>query len=373
MKVVELGGIGPSEFAGMMLADLGAEVIRIDRVNAVEDEDWPSSYSTLRGRRSVAVDLKDPAGVELVLRLVDRADVLTEGFRPGVAERLGLGPETCTDRNPRLVYTRITGWGQDGPYAQVPGHDINYLAVTGCLNAFGRIGQIPLPPLNLLGDYGGGGMLAVVGILGALFERQHSESGQVVDAAVVDGVSLLTTLFWGMRARGEFNDERGTNTIDGGSPFYEVYETADGGYVAVGAGEPQFFDVLMGTLGIDDPPYQWDRASWPELKVRIAQAFKSRTRDEWTALVGDARLCISPVLGWEEAPENAQNTARGVYVEHDGLTQPAPAPRFARTPASLSLGPPKAGQNTEEVLADWGIPGPEIRALLEGGIARQRS
>jgi len=372
LKVIELGGIGPSEFAGMMLADLGAEVVRVDRIDSVDETDWTSSYSTRRGRRSIAVDLKDPRGVDVVLRLVEQADVLTEGFRPSVAERLGLGPEVCAQRNPGLIYTRVTGWGQDGPYAQVPGHDINYLATTGSLYGLGRVGEVPLPPLNLLGDYGGGGMLTVVGILAALLERQQSGLGQVIDSAIVDGVSLLTTLIWGMRAQGEWNDQKGMNVTDGGSPFYDVYETADGGFVAIGAGEPQFFAALMKTLGIDDPPEQWDRSRWPEFKTRVAETFKSRTRDEWSAMVGDPLLCISPVLSWAEAPHDAHNAARNVFVDFEGLTQPAPAPRFDRTPASLSLGPPMGGQHSEEILGDWGFPASDVQSLVDCSVVRQR-
>jgi alpha-methylacyl-CoA racemase len=292
-----------------------------------------------RGRKLVTADLKDPDGLAAVRRLIADADVVVEGFRPGVAERLGLGPDGCLERNPRLVYARITGWGQEGPYAQVPGHDINYVALSGVLDALRRDGQPPAPPLNLLGDYGGGGMLLVVGILSALVERSVSGKGQVVDAAMIDGVSLLTTIFHGMRAEGLWNDEPGTNVLDLGAPFYNVYETADGRYLAIGCGEPRFYALLLDAIGLDGERDdllrgQADPASWDAGKERLAAVFKGRTLDEWRALLEGIDTCFAPVLTMAEAPYHPHNVARGTFIEVDGVVQPAPAPRFSRTPAA---------------------------------------
>ena len=372
-RVLDLGGIGPPTFAGMVLADLGADVVRIDRIAAVSDERRASDFLLRRGARSVAVDIRCADGLETLLRLVEAADVLIEGWRPGVAERLGLGPDVCLGRNPRLVYVRATGWGQDGPYAQAPGHDINYIATTGVLHALGRKSAPPAPPLNLVGDYGGGGMLCLVGILSALLETQRSGQGQVIDAAMVDGVALLSTLQFGQRLLGEVGDERESNRLDGGAPWYDTYETADGRFVAVAAGEPQFFKALLDLLGLDedfgDP---LDPAGWPAMRQAFTAAFAGFTRAEVDARVGDSTLCLSPVLTWAEALEDRHNRARGVYVEHDGVLQPAPAPRFSRTPGAIRRPPPWPGEHTTEALADWGVAPADIDRLLGDGAVRQR-
>jgi len=372
-RVLDLGGIGPPTFAAMVLADLGADVVRIDRVGAVDDVRRSSDFVLRRGSRSVAVDLRSADGVDTLLRLVEEADVLIEGWRPGVAERLGIGPDVCLGRNPRLIYVRATGWGQDGPYAQAPGHDINYIATTGVLHALGRQGSPPAPPLNLVGDYGGGGMLCLVGILSAVLETQRSGRGQVIDASMVDGVALLSTLQFSQRHLGEVGDERESNRLDGGAPWYDAYETADGRFVAVAAGEPQFFKALLDLLGIDedfgDP---LDPTGWPRMRQAFTAGFARRTRAEWEELVGDPGLCLSPVLTWTEAPADRHNRARAVYVEHAGVLQPAPAPRFSRTPASIRRPPPWPGEHTTDVLRDWGIPAAEIDRLLADGAVRQR-
>jgi alpha-methylacyl-CoA racemase len=372
-RVLDLGGIGPPTFAAMLLGDLGADVVRLDRVAGVDDERRASDFLLRRNARSVAVDLRSSAGLDTVVRLVAGCDVLIEGWRPGVAERIGLGPEVCFGRNPRLIYTRATGWGQDGPYADAPGHDINYIAVTGILHALGRRDAPPAPPLNLVGDYGGGGMLCVVGILSALLESRLSGQGQVIDASMVDGSALLSTLVHSQRHLGEVNDERENNRLDGAAPWYDVYETADGRYVAIAAGEPQFFKALVGVLGLDedfgDP---LDPAGWPRIRAAFTAGFARRTRAEWEELVGDPTLCLSPVLNWAEAPDDRHNRARGVFVENGGVLQPAPAPRFSRTPAAIRRPPPWPGEHTAEALADWGIPVADIDRLLDDGAVRQR-
>jgi len=344
LHVVELQGRGPGPFGVMILSDLGA---RVTRVVGPGRDLWPRRIDLVsRGRQLVAADLKDPAGLATALRLIDGADVLVEGFRPGVAERLGIGPGTCLERNPRLVYARITGWGQEGPYARVPGHDINYVALSGALDALRRDERPPAPPLNLLGDYGGGGMLLAVGVLSALVERSVSGKGQVVDAAMIDGVSLLTTIFHGMRAEGAWNDEPGTNVLDLGAPFYNVYETADGRYLTIGCGEPQFYAKLLDTIGpaagLDETVReellrgQADPATWPAGKERLAAVFRGKTLDEWRALLEGTDTCFAPVLTMAEAPHHPHNVARGTFIEVDGVPQPAPAPRFSRTPISRS-------------------------------------
>jgi alpha-methylacyl-CoA racemase len=359
LRVVELAGIGPTPFAAMVLADLGAEVLRIDRPGggALRVGD-PRRDILARGRRAVAVDLKRPAGVELVLRVVERADALVEGYRPGVAERLGLGPDPCLRRNPRLVYGRMTGWGQDGPLARTAGHDIDFLAVTGVLGAIGRAGGPPQIPLNVVGDFGGGSMFLVTGLLAALWEAHRSGRGQVVDAAIVDGTAVLAALQYALRAAGQWSDRRGTNLLDGGAPFYDVYETADGEYVAVGALEPQFFAELVRGLELDtdgDLPGQEDWHRYPELRERFARRFASRTREEWEQVFAGTDACVAPVLTFGEAPHHPHLEARGTYVERDGVTQPAPAPRFSRTPPRLRRPPAVAGEHAREALRDWGI------------------
>ncbi|MDE3086875.1 MAG: CoA transferase, partial [Acidobacteriota bacterium] len=337
LRVVELAGLGPAPFCAMLLADLGADVVRLERAGQPPPRpDVPDRRSVLtRGRPSVGVDLKHPDGAALVLRLVEEADVLVEGFRPGVMERLGLGPEACLGRNPRLVYGRVTGYGRDGPLSEHPGHDVNYLALAGVLSAVGRAGEPPVPPLNLVGDFGGGAMLLTVGILAALVERARSGRGQVVDAAMVDGAALLATMVFEMGALGQWRPERGTNVVDTGAPYYEVYETADGRYVAVGAVEPAFYRAFMRGLGYDEAtmPHQGDRASWPEVKKEVAARMRSRTRAAWLAIFDGTDACVTPVLSLTEAPSHPHNRHRGTFVEVDGGAVPAPAPRFSRTPA----------------------------------------
>ena len=370
-RVIEIAGIGPGPFSAMMLADMGAEVIRVDRAQSVAGRDpaQPSRDVLNRGRRSVGVDLKHPDGVETVLKLVEQADALVEGFRPGVAERLGIGPEVCLARNPRLVYGRMTGWGQDGPYAAMSGHDINYIALSGTLSAFGRKGDAPVPPLNLVGDFGGGGMLMAYGIVCGLLEAQRSGEGQVVDAAMVDGSALLATFIYGMRALGAWQDERGTNILDTGAWFYEVYETADGEYVSFGSLEPQFFAELIRLTGLADEglPEQMDRTTWPAMKDRLAAVIKTKTRDEWCQLMEGTDVCFAPVLGMAEAPSHPHNRHRGTFVDVAGVAQPAPAPRFSRTPGAIAMPPPHAGQHTIEVLGDWGFGEADVAKLLETG------
>ncbi len=369
VKVIELAGIGPGPFCGMMLSDMGADVLRIDRAQLVPGaaERNRSADVLGRGRRSIGVDLKQPEGVETVLRLVERADVLFEGFRPGVTERLGLGPDVCLARNPRLVYGRMTGWGQEGPLAQAAGHDINYIALAGALASIGRAGEAPVPPLNLVGDFGGGGMLLAFGILAALVERSHSGQGQVIDAAMVDGAAVLMAIFHGMRAAGFWSDERGTNLLDTGAHFYDVYETVDGKYVSLGSIEPQFYAELLRLTGLEgeELPDQSDRSHWPELKERVAKVIKTRTRDEWCEIMEGSDVCFAPVLSMAEAPGHPHNRARGTFVEVEGVSQAAPAPRFGRTPPEISRPPAYAGQHTDEALADWGFAADEIARLRE--------
>jgi alpha-methylacyl-CoA racemase len=372
VKVVEIAGIGPGPFAAMMLADMGAEVVRVDRagqVNPAFDTSRPNLEVLNRGRRSIGVDLKHPDGVETVLRLVEQADALIEGFRPGVAERLGIGPEVCLARNPRLVYGRMTGWGQDGPYAQAAGHDINYIALAGALAHFGRAGQKPTPPINLVGDFGGGGMLMAFGIACALVEAGRSGQGQVVDAAMVDGSAILMTMIWGFRALGIWGD-RGTNVLDTGAPFYDTYETADGKFVSVGALEPQFYRELLertGLLGEVDPARQMDQSAWPELRERLTAVFRSKTRDEWCELLDGTDACFAPVLTMDEAAEHPHLVARHTIVTEQGVAQPAPAPRFSRTPGAIRRPPAWPGQHTDEALADWGFAEAERAKLREAG------
>jgi alpha-methylacyl-CoA racemase len=372
IKVLELAGIGPGPFAAMLLADMGAEVLRIDRASAVRggDPENPPADVLNRGRRSIGVDLKHPEGVETVLDLVEQADVLIEGFRPGVMERMGLGPDVCLARNPRLVFGRMTGWGQEGPYAQAAGHDINYIALAGALDAIGRAGQPPLPPLNLVGDFGGGGMFLVFGITCALVERAASGRGQVVDAAMVDGAAVLMTMFHAFRAMGIWEDARGVNLLDTGASFYEVYETADGKHVSIGSIEPQFYAELLERTGLEGEeglPWQHDKTSWPDMKARFAAIFASKTRDEWCELMEGSDVCFAPVLSMAEAPQHPHNQHRGTFVDNDGITQPAPAPRFSRTPGAIQRPPAHAGQHTDEALAEWGVPADRLAALREAG------
>jgi alpha-methylacyl-CoA racemase len=371
ITVIELAGIGPGPFCGMMLADMGADVIRVDRAQSVQggDPDRPPADLLARGRRSIGVDLKSPDGVEVVLSLVERADALIEGFRPGVTERLGLGPDDCLARNPRLVYGRMTGWGQDGPYASAAGHDINYISLAGALDPIGRRGQAPVPPLNLVGDFGGGGLLLAFGIVAGLLEARASGQGQVIDAAMVDGAAALMTMTHSLRAMGIWNDERGTNMLDTGAHFYDVYETADGGYVSIGSIEPQFYAELLRLTGLEDEelPWQHDRAQWPALKERMAAIFRTKTRDEWCEIMEGTDVCFAPVLAIPEAVAHPHNVHRGTFVEVAGIPQPGPAPRFSRTEAAIARPPAHAGQHTDEILAESGLDADRIAKLRETG------
>jgi alpha-methylacyl-CoA racemase len=368
VRVVELAGLGPAPFAGMVLADLGAEVVRVDRPSAASGG-FGRSDVLGRGRRSIAVDLKHPDGAEVVLRLAAESDVVIEGFRPGVAERLGVGPDECLARNPRLVYGRMTGWGQDGPYAAEAGHDITYAAVAGALAHIGRAGQPPTPPLNLVADFGGGGMLLALGVVSAVLSSQRTGQGQVVDAAMVDGVALLMApFFMGFRS-GFFTDERGTNLLDSGAPFYDCYACADGRYVAVGALEPQFFAALVAGLGLDAAELgeQNDRANWPAMRTRFGAVFATRPRDEWVAHFAGRDACVAPVNTTEETFADPHLVARGTVIEPDGVPQPTPAPRFSATPTTLDRPPPQPGEHTDEVLAGLGYDAGSVAALRSGG------
>ena len=371
IKVVEIAGIGPGPFCAMMLSDMGAEVLRVDRT-AKADIGFagdPRKSLLNRGRRSVAIDLKHPAAIAAVKRLVAGADALIEGFRPGVMERLGLGPDECLAVNPRLVYGRMTGWGQDGPMAHAAGHDLNYIGLSGVLHAIGRRGGPPVPPLNLVGDFGGGGMYLAFGLLCALLEAARSGRGQVVDAAMVDGSASLATAIFGLRALGAWSEERGDNVLDSGAPWYDVYETKDGKYVAIGSLEKRFYGELMRLTGLadDNLPKQWDRTQWPELRSRLAATFKSKTREEWRAIMEGSDVCFAPVLSYSEALQHPHNRARGTFVEVDGIEQPAPAPRFSRTPAAIQRPPARPGEHTEEALGDWGFSAADIAALRTAG------
>ena len=371
VRVIELESLAPAPFGCMVLADLGADVLRVDRPGAGGHPVVQPSDPLVRGRRSIRLNLKDPAGLAVLLRLVEGADVLVEGYRPGVAERLGFGPEVCLERNPRLVYARMTGWGQHGPLAGAAGHDIDYIAVAGSLDPIGRAGERPVPPLNLLGDFGGGGMLLAVGVLAALLERERSGRGQVVDAAMVDGSALLATFIHGLRAAGAWQDQRGSNLLDGGAPFYDTYQTADGKFIAVGALESKFYAELLDRLGLDaaELPAQLDRSGWPVLRERLTAAFAQRTQAEWVAVFDGSDACVTPVLSMADAPGHPHNLARGTFIEVGGVCQPAPAPRFSRTPAAVPDPPPVPGSDTEAVLASLGYSPAEITALREKQIA----
>lgn len=367
IRVVELAGLGPAPFCAMLLADLGADVIRIDRPPGSGVAGF--ERLTCRNRRSLGLDLKQRAARDVLLWLIDRADILVEGFRPGVAERLGFGPDVCMTRNPRLVYGRMTGWGQDGPLAQRAGHDINYIALTGALHAVGSEGGQPVPPLNLVGDFGGGALYLAMGLLAALVERGASGRGQVVDAAMTDGVNSLMAFFHEFRERGLWTSERGTNLLDGGAPFYSTYQTSDGEYVAVGALEPQFFDELLSRLGIDpaDQPAQYDPQGWPQLRRQLAAAFRKKTRDEWAEAFADTDACVSPVLSMAEVPEHPQSTQRQAFSEVDGYLQPGAAPRFSRSQPAAPAGTPAIGEHSDEVLAELGMDSDAIAALRAVG------
>ncbi|MDQ6782121.1 MAG: CoA transferase [Actinomycetota bacterium] len=374
-RIVELAGIGPGPFAGMMLADMGAEVLRVDRAQAVVAGNPIPAVDVLgRGRRSVGVDLKSDAGRETVLRLVQGADGLIEGFRPGVSERLGLGPEDCAKRNRHLVYGRMTGWGQEGPLASTAGHDINYVALSGTLSMIGPPGQPPIPPVNLVGDFGGGGMLLAFGMVCGMLEASRSGEGQVIDAAMIDGAALLAAMVWGFKSAGSWG-ERGTNFIDGGAWYYGVYETGDGGYVSFGSLEPQFYAEMLRITGLDADgrgplPRPGDRESWPAMRERLGAIMKTKARDEWCALLEGTDACFAPVLSMDEAPLHPHMAQRGTFIEVGGVVQPGPAPRLSRTPGAVSGPAPSAGQDSEEALGDWGFSADEIAALLESGAVR---
>jgi alpha-methylacyl-CoA racemase len=372
MTIIELAGIGPGPFAGMMLADMGAEVIRVDRPGG-------NPMATLghdvlfRNRRCLAVDLKSPEGVEVVLRLVTSADALFEGFRPGVAERLGLGPDTCLERNPALVYGRMTGWGQDGPLAPRAGHDINYIALSGALYHSGRAGHPPTPALNLTGDFGGGGMMLAYGIVCGLLEAQRSGQGQVIDAAMIDGSAAMMAMFFSMQAAGLLRPDRGTNMLDTGAHFYDAYETADGQWISIGSIEPQFYALLREHLGLTDDIFdqQINADLWPAMKDRIAEVVRSKTRDEWDAILAETDVCYAPVLSLAEAPSHPHNVARGTFIEVNGIAQAAPAPRFSRTAPDTPVPQAAAGAHTSHILADHGFATTEIDTLLASGAVAQ--
>ncbi|MHB1139927.1 MAG: CaiB/BaiF CoA transferase family protein [Microthrixaceae bacterium] len=363
LKIIEVAGIGPGPFAAMMLADMGADVIRVDRSANVNGGDPAAPPADIfnRGRRSIALDLKSPEGVAVLLDLVGQADALIEGFRPGVAERLGFGPEVCAERNPRLVYGRMTGWGQDGPYAPTAGHDINYIALAGVLAHLGRAGEKPTPPINLVGDFGGGGMLLAFGVVCALLDAARSGQGQVVDAAMVDGSASLMMMVWAFKAMGMWNDERGTNLLDTAAHFYDTYECADGKFVSIGAIEPQFYAELLQHTDLaavyadqgEELPHQMDRGRWSEMKEHLARIFATRTRDEWSERLEGTDTCFAPVLTIDETARHPHNVARQTFIEVAGITQPAPSPRFDRTPGEVQRPPAHPGQHTDEILADW--------------------
>lgn len=372
-KIIEIAGIGPGPFAAMMLSDMGAEVIRVERVQAVRESAGSNWDVMQRGRKNVAIDLKHPDGVEALLQLVEHADALIEGFRPGVMERLGVGPEVCLARNKKLVFGRMTGWGQDGPYANSAGHDINYIALAGALAHFGRAGEAPVPPLNMVGDFGGGGMLLAYGVVCALLEAQRSGAGQVVDAAMVDGSAILMSMFWGFKNIGLHDENaRGTNMLDTGAHFYDVYKCSDGKFVSIGSIEPQFYAQLLQLTGLaNDAEFasQQDRSMWPKLKQRLTEVFATKSQAEWCQIMEGTDVCFAPVLTMSEAVKHPHNVARKTFIEVDGVAQPAPAPRFSRTNATVSHGPVVAGENTHEVLQSWGVK--NVDDLIARGVVKQ--
>ena len=356
IKIVEFQGIGPGPFCGMLLSDLGADVIRIDRAGSGGRPATPANVES-RGRRSIALDLKNPDDVETALKLIEKADGLIEGFRPGVMERLGLGPDVALKRNPRLAYGRMTGWGQTGTLSHAAGHDLNYIALTGALGAMGRKGEAPYPPLNLIGDYGGGALYLAFGLLAAVLSARNTGEGQVIDVAMTDGAASLSSMFYGMRAMGVWSDERQDNLLDGGAHFYDCYETSDGKYVSLGSIEPQFYALLLEKADLSDPDFkkQMDRSKWPELKDKIASVMKTKTRDEWCDIMEGTDVCFAPVLSLEEAPSHPHNVARETFVNYEGVTQPAPAPRFSKTPGAIQRPPASPGAHNDEIMKEWGI------------------
>ncbi|CAM4152846.1 CaiB/BaiF CoA-transferase family protein [Nocardia ninae] len=357
VKVIEIASLAPGPFGAMILADLGAEVLRVDRGGAPGEGIVSPEGPLDRGKHSITLDLKQPADRETLLALADHADVLIEGFRPGVAERLGFGPAELAARNPRLIYGRMTGWGQDGPLARTAGHDIDYIAISGALGLVGRAGEPPVPPANMLGDYAGGGLLLALGVLGALYERERSGKGQVIDAAMVDGSALFTASMHGLHHLGLWNFPRGENMLDGGAPFYDTYECADGGYLAVGCVEIPFYNQMLAILGIDDPelPFQLDKNGWPQLKEVLGAKFKERTRDEWAEIFAGSDACVAPVLSPWEAHEHPHNKARNAFIEVDGVLQPAPAPRFDRTPVDVPAPLSSDPEHVRKLLSGWGV------------------
>jgi len=372
-RVIEIAGIGPGPFAAMMLSDMGAEVIRVERTQAVRSG-APNMDVLQRNRRNIAIDLKADEGRDTLLRLVENADALLEGFRPGVMERLGLGPEVCLTRNPRLIFGRMTGWGQEGPYSLAAGHDINYISLAGALAHFGRRDEAPVPPLNMVGDFGGGGMFLAFGVVCALLEARRSGKGQVVDAAMVDGAAVLMSMFWGFRQMGTFDEKaRGTNLLDTGAHFYDVYRCADGEYISIGSIEPQFYAELLRLTGLqDDEEFakQHDHDNWAHLKERLTVLFATKTRAEWCELMEHTDVCFAPVLTMSEAAEHPHNRERETFIEFEGVTQPAPAPRFSRTKPLVTLPPARAGEHTRDVLADWGFDATAIQSLFDSGAVK---
>jgi alpha-methylacyl-CoA racemase len=373
VRVIELAGIGPGPFAAMMLSDMGADVVRIHRAESVERGYDPGGVPVIdRGRRSIGVDLKHADGVECVLRLAERADALVEGFRPGVTERLGIGPDVCLARNPRLVYGRMTGWGQRGPMADAAGHDINYIALAGALAHFGRAGSKPTPPLNMVGDFGGGGMFLAFGVVCGILEARGSGKGQVVDAAMIDGSATLMAMMWGLRSLGAFSEVLGTNVLDTGAPFYDTYETADAKFIAIGSLEPQFYTELLDRLGLtgEELPAQMDHDGWSQLRQRFTDLFRSKTRAEWREILEGSDACFAPVLTMSEAIEHPHVRARDTIVDYEGIEQPAPAPRFSRTHPEIARPAAKPGEHTDEALVDWGFEIDEIAKLRAAGAIR---
>lgn len=365
LKIIEFAGIGPGPFCGMLLSDLGADVVRIDRKG--QGRGSPSDI-TARGRRSVGLDLKNPAAIETCLRLFETADVVFEGFRPGVMERLGLGPDVALKRNPKLVYGRMTGWGQFGPYAQAAGHDMNYIAITGALHAIGTEDK-PVPPLNLVGDFGGGALYLAFGILAGVIKARETGEGQVIDCAMSDGAASLMAMFYGFKASGAWTEGRRSNLLDGGAHFYDTYQCSDGKWVSIGSIEPQFYALLLEKTGISDPAFkaQMDRGAWPDLKAKLAAVIATKTQSEWCALMEATDVCFAPVLDLDEAPKHAHNVARQTFVEVAGVTQPAPAPRFSKTPGAIQGPPPAIGAHDQEALKDWGFSDADVAALQGNG------
>ena len=366
-RVIELAGIGPGPMCAMLLSDMGADVIRIDRtadagLGIAMEQKWNLLN---RGRKSIALDLKKPEAIEALLKMVEKADALIEGFRPGVTERLGLGPDVCLKRNPRLVYGRMTGWGQEGPMAHAAGHDINYIALSGALHSIGRRGEAPVPPLNLVGDFGGGALYLALGVVAGILETQKSGKGQVVDAAMVDGAASLMTAIYGIHGSGRWTDNRGDNVLDTGAHYYDVYETKDGKYVSIGSIETKFYEELLELSGLkrEELARQNDRDNWPAMKQKVAAIFKTKTRDEWCKIMEGSDVCFAPVLSMTEAPKHPHNRHRGTFIEGDGVIQPGPAPRFSRTPSKIQRPPARPGEHSEEALRDWGFSASDLEKL----------